>query len=790
MDLVSRTLSALDWPVVLDALSRHARTQRGARAAKAPDLVGDLIAVRQRYAAVAEVGRLEATGERVPIGAVSDIQALLSRAVRGSTLEGEDLRSVSQCLLALRHLRRWVDEQEDDIPALRILVLPIDVDAELCDTLDRSFDDTGKLSEREYPELGALRRAAERLRARIQQTLDEILSGNALGGVLQDRYVTQRDGRFVIPVRADRRRGLGIVHGRSQSGETVFVEPAAVVELHNELSQAESELIAETSRILSVLSHMLGRFGAPLADALLAAEQVDLAVARCGLGKELKGVLPKVADQGVIDLRQVRHPVLALRGIDVVANDLRLDGEVPGLVLSGPNTGGKTVALKALGLVALMVRSGIPVPALEGSRVDLFTPVVADIGDWQSVEGDLSTFSGHVAVLKAMLVAAAQTQGSPALVLLDEVGMGTDPAQGAALARAVLETLVQGDARVAATTHFTELKALAAVDPRFQVAAVTIEDGRPTYRVQLGAAGESHALAIAQGLALPQAVVDRARQLLSSTQREVSDLVSRLEDERSALAHQVREQAAERQALHDQLAELQARESRLEDRSRQLERTVSERFQAGLRDRERDLKQLIATLQANPDLRRAGRTLEQIRALSAAAQVAPPGPAPSGPPPTSLAVGDAVVVRSLHRKARVLRLLKGDRVEVQAGVMKMKVARADLEGTRGERIVVPSPRPVAPVAPAPPSSLGKLRVQANTCDLRGQRVVDALEQVDRFLAELGGSDFDVGWILHGHGTGALKQAVRRHLPSRREIKRWKPADTSDGGDAFTMVELG
>lgn len=788
MDLDQRSRSALDWPVVLDALARHARTLRGARAALRLELTADPALVNARYAAAAEVRALEAAGDRVPVGAVGDIEELLERAGRGLTLDGPDLRGVSACLLALRHLRTWIEERQAEVPALRRLALPIDVDAELSDLLRRSFDDQGELSAREYPELGELRQRIESLRARIHRTLEEIVKGDAFGDALQERYVTQRDGRYVIPVRADRRRGLGIVHGRSQSGETVYVEPAAVVELHNELSEAEADLHREESRILGVLSRMVGRFRGPLSLALDAAEALDLAVARAELGRELRGVVPRVGDQGVIDLRQARHPVLALRGVAVVANDLRVDGASPGLVLSGPNTGGKTVALKTLGLAALMVRAGIPLPAAEGSRVDLLDPVLADVGDWQSVEGDLSTFSGHVAMLKAVLDAAAAASQRPALVLLDEVGMGTDPAQGAALARAVLEALVDAGARVAVTTHYLELKALAAVDPRFQVAAVTIEEGRPTYQVVMGAAGESHALAVARRLALPAAVLDRARALLTSTQREVSDLVARLEDERAALSRRERAWQAAEAEVAARLAALAEREAALETRRQDLERKVSESFQARLRAREHELKGLIAALQEQPDLRLAGQALGRVREVMEQARV--PAPArPSGPPPATLAEGDTVVVRALGRKAQVLRLLKDGQVEVQAGAMKMKVSRSELEGTRGERFAEEAPPPPPPVPPGPAEKLGRVRVEANSCDLRGQRVEDALEQVDQFLADLRGKGFDVGWILHGHGTGALKQAVRRHLPERKELKKWRPADSGEGGDAWTVVEL-
>ncbi len=796
MDLLDRTLSALDWSAVLQALSTHARTMRGAAAAGVPRFCETLDEVRETYAAVVELRELEAVGERVPVGAVTDIAALLERTERGLTLEGAELQAVASCLDALVHLRTWVEEREAEIPRLRLLSMPIEVDGELHGVLSRSFDtgsppELGGLSGREYPELARLHAKVESLRSRIRSTLDTLVK-TTLGDALQDQYITQRDGRFVLPVRADRRRGLGIVHGRSQSGETVYVEPAAVVELHNEMDEAAHELHREVGRILGVLSRMVGRFAAPLAIALDAAEAIDLVVARVGLMRALTAVVPSVGDDGVIALRAARHPVLALRGVDVVPNDLGLDGRCQGLVLSGPNTGGKTIALKTLGLAALMVRAGIPVPCTEGSRVDFFSPVVADVGDWQSVEGDLSTFSGHVAVLRAVLDAVRPGRDAHALVLLDELGMGTDPAQGAALARAVLEALVDRGARVAVTTHYTELKALAAVDPRFEVAAVAIEDGQPTYQLLVGTAGESHALAIAAGLDLDPAVLARARALLGSSTREVSDLVQKLEEERSGLARRRRELDAEAEGLAERLAAMQRREDRLEEQRRTLEDKLSARFQARMKAREQELKKTIALLQARPDLRTAGRALADVRKAMADAEVSRPEK-PAAPPPKELKPGDSVVVRSLGKKGRVERLLKGDQVSVRVGALTMKLRRTDLEGTRGERFADVAPRKPKKSAPPPSTAergrVGGLRIDANTLDLRGQRVDDALDLIDRFLADLAAQGFDTGWILHGHGTGALKTAVRRMLPRRTEVRRWRPADAGEGGDAFTVVEL-
>lgn len=377
MDLDAATLRALDWPAVLTALARHARTTLGAARAQTLELVNTPDAARRHYRAVAEVLHLEAeAGGRIPVGAVTDIREPLTRAVRGTVLEAEDLRAVGHALDAMDQLKRWLEDRGENAPELDALAAPIRIDASLRDDLQESFDATGRISGDRYPDLADLRARTGALKDRIQQVLDELVRGDSLGGALQDRYVTERGGRFVIPVRAGQnRRGLGIVHATSQSGETVFVEPAEVVERTNQLKEVEGAVTRVERRILGRLSTQVAAQAPAVLAALAAATEIDLACARAGLGGALDGVIPEVQGSGVLRLSAARHPVLALRGVDVVANDLAVGGGAVGLVLSGPNTGGKTIAMKTLGLAALFVRAGVPFPAAEGSRVDVFVDV-------------------------------------------------------------------------------------------------------------------------------------------------------------------------------------------------------------------------------------------------------------------------------------------------------------------------------------------------------------------------------------------------------------------------------
>lgn len=793
MDLATRTLRALDWAPVLERLSRHARTLRGAARAAAPDFCDDLDAVLDRYEEIDEVLAVEQEGDHIPVGAVRDVSPSLARASRGEVLDGVELEEIAEALRALLALKSWLAQRDELAPRLAARAESMVVDAALSARLNRSLDGHGQPALAAWPELAEAKRRVEGARGRILRQLDDLLRADSFADVLQDRFYTERDGRFVLPIKASHRRGVGIVHGRSQSGETFFVEPAEVVELTNDLREAEADVLRETRRVYLLLSREVGLVHAPLSAAIEQVTAIDLAVARAGLGLELDAHIPEVGSAGVIALRRARHPVLALRGVKVVPNDLDLNSANPALVLTGPNTGGKTIALKTLGLAALFVRAGLPFPAAEGSRIDFFPVVLADVGDAQAVDEDLSTFSGHVRALREVLDAAAPGT----LALLDEIAAGTDPAQGAALARAVLEALVAGGARVAITTHYAELKAMSALDGRVQVAAALYEDARPTYRLAMGIAGDSHAFGIAERLGLSPDVLSRARDILAPGSRALSDLLEALEAERERGRRHQEALDARESALAERERKSQTREEELERRAAEIRSRLTDQYRERLREREREVKGLIAALQQNPNLRDAGAALELVREASREAVLTTPPPEPA-PPPT-VAVGDTVIVRALNQRARVLAVLPDDRLELEAGILKMRVRRDEVDELRAAN-KPNAARPMrhgrgrgkAPKANEPAASdiyVSAVRRPGNTCDLRGKRVDEALDQIETFLDGLAKRGEAMGWILHGHGTGALKEAVRAWLPGARLVKRWRPADTDEGGDAFTVIEV-
>ncbi len=815
MDLSVQSLATLDWPYVVAALARGARTPGGRRLAEAADLMSDPSQIGDAFDAVDEVLELRREeGLGLPLGGIEDIDDSLLAAARGEVLELEPLVEAAHAVAGLEALGRFVDGRGESLVRLGEEARAIDLDGRFVATLAGAFDERGQLSESAWPELAELRRRIAALERRIRTTVQGLLESAEFADLLQDHYVTQREGRFVLPIKAQAKNlGLGIVHDSSRTHQTVFVEPAAIVPMGNQWRMAEADLRAEELRIRAELSGLLGRHAGSVTRALEAAARLDLASARAALALRLGAVRPQVGRDGVLELRAARHPVLALADARVVANDLRLDGERPVLVLTGPNAGGKTVAMKTVGLCALLVRAGCFVPAEDGARVDVFDPVVADIGDAQTVHEGLSSFSGHLATVHSMLEVAAPG----ALVLLDEIASGTDPSQGGALARALVERFADAGARVVVTTHYAALKAMPAADSRVEVSAMEYRDGRPTYRVLAGMAGESHALEAAERAGLDRALVERARDLMGDAERTLHEALAALEAERERADEAAR--TAERRAreLAAREAELARREARIKGRARELEAEEAAAFLARLRAAEAEVREAMKALHAAP----TGRSAEETRALLRRARGAaePDGIEAAAATPSARmpAVGDRVRVLGLGAVGDVV-AVRGQELEVRAGAMLVRVGPTEVEfvsraaasaaqssrgsggGRRsgGTRHGVGDGRRSASAtgggagdgpAVARDPLTDALRTPGNTLDLRGQRVEEGLALVEDFLDRSVLAGREVVFILHGHGTGAMKEAVRRELASSAYVARAAPAAEEQGGDALTAVLL-
>ena len=823
-DIDDKTRADLGWQQLLDGLAARCHTDRGARAAQAIELSIDVGFVRARLSEITEARDLHDRAEPMPFGRITDVEEALERASKGGHLDGPSLRAIAAVAVAGRILRKHLTTRAVRAPRLagRASVLhPLD---DVSGPIDDSFDDASVLLDRASPALGGLRRRLAALHEELSRRSRELLDDTGIAPHLQDRFYTQRDERYVLPIRADALHKVrGIVHGRSRGGvgQTVFVEPEEMVDLNNRLKLAELEVADEERRILGELTLLVKDAVEPLRENLTVLEALDLIDAGARLAADMSAREPTIVVPGdtnvQIDIRNARHPLMVLSGVPCVASDIVI-AHGGTLVVSGPNAGGKTVALKTVGLMVLMARAGLHIPAQEGSSLPLFARVLTDVGDDQSLERNLSTFSAHVMHLNQFLEAA----GPSTLILLDEVAVGTDPEQGAALAQAVLEQLAERGATVVVTTHYDRLKALGARDPRFANASVGFDLERlaPTFKLHLGVPGASGAIVVAKRLGLPLAIARRAEELLGSREKGIEDLLRQVDGERRRLAAAVEKADAERRiAEHErQRAELLAQDAteRLRDARKGAHDEAVAALQRARMDFDRVRGQLkvasrdIATADAAKEVRHASnQSLATAgRALDAAAEVvrthAPKSEAAQGRALESsdLTIGAEVFVLKLNGRGTVLALPSPGKAQVQVGALKLVVPveelRAPTVGSKkatGGDLRTKAEKLAARLtlaeqhAPRAASTTGA-RTLGNTLDVRGERVEEAVNLVEKYLDDALRSGQDAFYIVHGVGTGALRSALREHLTSYPGVSSVRGGDAGEGGDGVTVVSLG
>ncbi len=806
-----KTAADLGWQRLLDELARRAQTTRGQALARALPLYDSLDAAHARHDEVSEARALRDVGEPLPLfgpdWGVRNVDEALQRSAKSGALDPQALRDVAQTLVAGARVRRHLVAHRQAPRLLGRAALISDLDDVSGAILD-SFEDgqgTVRLRDRASPALGGLRRNAQRIREELERKLDRLLEATHIAPHLQDRFFTQREERYVVPIRVDARSQVrGIVHGTSQSGQTVFVEPEDLVDLNNRLKLAELEVAEEERRILAELSRLVEEQLPRIHTNLDVLAELDLIDAKARLSIDLRATPPELvpldADGATLDLRRARHPlmVLAELGKDeprlIVPNDV-LIGVGETLVISGPNAGGKTVALKLSGLLVLMARAGMHVPAQEGSRVPWFSAVLSDIGDDQSIERDLSTFSAHVLALQSFLQAAARG----VLVLLDEVAVGTDPAEGAALAQAVLEALGDRGATGIVTTHYDRLKALPTTDTRFVNASVgfDLEHLVPTYELHLGVPGASGAIRVAKRLGVSDAICARAIELAGAGQASLEQLLLDLEVERKRIAAERAATEAERAEAERKLAEAAARAAQAKERLEAARRGAHDEAVETLRRARAELDRTATVLRRQGGKVTPASVQEARRQIEAAAKEvhaqAPQPDAPPGRPATAaeLKPGVEVWVRRLNARATVAAAPKGKQVAVQAGPLKVNVGLDELtivEAQARQQSARARRGHNAFELEGPPKAL--VRSGYNTLDVRGERVDAAVGLAEKFLDDALRTGQEAVFVIHGHGTGALRESLRKQLASFPGVSEIRPATPQEGGDGCTVIVLG
>jgi DNA mismatch repair protein MutS2 len=802
-------LERLEWGALAEGLAALASTARGAQACRAARFASSPEHAAALLAQTSEARALVDAGAEPPFGGVADVRALLLEVGRGRVLGARELKQLLDTLEAAGRLRAFFEARSASQAASRTpegaarlgaVARELPDLAPLGQVLTRLLTPEGELRDDASPALARARKAVRRLSADIERLMARLLRDPDIQPHLQDAFVTTREGRPVLPVRAaDRARVRGIVHDVSASGTTVFIEPELAIDLGNQLRLAQTEAEREVERVLREASARVAAHADPLEQMGDRLEEIDAAFARGRLSLRLDACAPALCAEPTLELRQLRHPLLLLEaGLSadqVVPNDIALPAGARCLVISGPNAGGKTVAAKAVGLAALALRAGLHVPCAEGSRISLPDAVFAELGDEQDLRAGLSTFSARLRNLKQILEAV----DGRSLVIADEVGDGTEPGEGAALAQAMLEALVARGALVIATTHFNRLKELAGADARFANASAEFDPRTlaPTYRVHLGAPGSSGALYAARRMGVETAVIERAEQLLDGEDRKLEALTRSLSELRQQL--EVERQSAQLTRERSEAARA-AYEARLETLRRGREaalQAMNADLESAFAAARGEIAAVMRSVQAGSDEpprgREAGRAANRARARldqlrERTRELARPlAAAPAAP--------TAVTASLLERGARVqLSGVGGEAVVLEPpdprGRVGVRVGsvRSVVPLERIARVLGPAPatapRAHVDVERAPSEAAARSR-----CDLRGLRVDEALDRADAHLqAHLGRGPASLLFV-HGHGTGALRDAIRSWLRAARGVSAIRAGEPGEGGNGVTIAEL-
>jgi DNA mismatch repair protein MutS2 len=815
-----KTLHILEYEKILERLAEY--TAFGASAEKARRLqpVNDIDEARRRQAETSEAVQLLVTHTDLTIGGARDIREKVDLARHSGVLDPNELLDVKYTLVAARTLRRTFERLTEQYPRLWFIAERLTPPNGLIDAISRALSDRGDILDTASDKLANIRRDLRIARERLLSKLQRMVSDPKNAPMLQEALITQRDGRYVLPLRSEfKGRIKSIVHDQSASGATLFVEPFAVVELNNQNRELQLAERDEERRILAELSRMTGMNAESILDTVDAVADLDLALARARYAEDLHASEPVLhalkpkklnGSQNAaphpgskIRLTKACHPLLDPQ--TVVPIDVELDERTYALVITGPNTGGKTVALKTVGLLALMAQSGLHIPAASGSEISVFHNIYADIGDEQSIEQSLSTFSGHIKNIIYILEKADQRS----LIILDELGAGTDPQEGAALARAILIDLLSRGITTLVTTHHPELKAFAHATPGVVNASVEfdLETLQPTFHLTIGLPGRSNALAIAQRLGLPEEIIQDARAEINPEDLRAEDLLDEIHRQRDR-ARQARDETEKtrsqveglRRKLEQRLETIEEERRSILESARAEAAEEVQSLQDEIREARRALARARQPLDALKIVEEQSEQLEQavelpVERVDSAALDADLGAGLRGSEGRAIRLGDKVFLRALGTQG-VVSAISADEAEVQVGVLRVRTRLADLqrasEAVELRTAVQPlrrnnpardEARPAARSLGLTPSSPGM------ELDLRGQRAEDALDALERYLdaAYLAGLPFVR--IIHGKGTGRLRDVVRQALGQNPHVRSHEPGGEKEGGDGVTVAIL-
>ncbi|MET3574590.1 endonuclease MutS2 [Bhargavaea ullalensis] len=782
-----RVLRTLEFDKIRDDVSGHCTSVLGR--SRIADLapsgeIGEVTALLEETDEALAIYRIRGN---VPMGGLFDIRPYAKRAQAGGVLGATELMETASSIRAGRILRQFLEvigeEGEIEIPLFLAKKEEMPVLTALEHEINACIDDNGKVLDSASSALRSIRQQLRAQEGRVRDKLEQYTRNNAK--MLSDAIVTIRNDRYVIPVKQEYRTHFGgIVHDQSSSGQTLFIEPDAVVQANNEIRRLKMKEHEEIERILRVLSEQVQEHARELFILIRILGDMDAVLAKAKYGMAEKATIPSVNDEGYIRLVKARHPLIPRE--EAVTNTIEFGRDTTAIVITGPNTGGKTVTLKTVGLCTLMAQAGLPIPVLEGSETAVFDEVFADIGDEQSIEQSLSTFSSHMVNIVGIL----GRFDDRSLVLFDELGSGTDPQEGAALAIAILDEVHGRGARVMATTHYPELKAYGYNRPGVVNASVEfdVETLSPTYRLLIGVPGRSNAFEISQRLGLPAHIIRHAKTFTGEDRHEVETMITSLEASRvqaekdaEETARVLRESESLREQLETRLSEYESKKDLLEDKAREKAKRIVE-------DARREAEAVISELRA---LRlNAGAQVKEHELIDAKKRLEGAAPqeqlrkkAKSGAKPAKheLQAGDEVKVISYGQKGTLIEKASGEEWLVQIGILKMRLHETDLEWVKPEK-----QKETVTVTNVRGRSGDGVRLEL---DLRGERYEDAIRRTEKYIDDALLANYPRVSIIHGKGTGALREGIQKYLRRHSRVKSFRFGEAGEGGYGVTVVEL-
>jgi DNA mismatch repair protein MutS2 len=722
------------------------------------------------------------------VGGARDVRPLTRTARVGGMIQAHEFLELRGTLMAARHLKRSILRASEQFPRLAFIAEGLSDAPRVIDEVGRVFTDQGEIADAASSELAQIRRELRLAHQRVMDRLNHLITSSQYAKYLQEPIITQREGRYVVPVRAEAKgRVSGIVHDASASGATLFIEPLAVVELGNRVRELTIQEQREIERLLRELTDLVAQHAETIDYTVETLAQLDLAFAKAKYSAALRAV-PPVIDAGsreqpaYLELKQARHPLLAPDTVVPISVELQRAFSI--LIITGPNTGGKTVTLKTVGLLALMAQSGLHIPAQAGSRLPVYEGVYADIGDEQSVEQSLSTFSGHLNNIIGILRAA----NPKSLVLLDELGAGTDPIEGAALARAIVEHLLARRIPALIATHYAELKAFAHTTPGVENASMEfdVETLAPTFQLTIGLPGRSNAFAIATRLGLDRAIVERARENVDKSNQELETLLAELKQAREQVLREQSRTAAARESaekiskqVRRELAETQRKRSEILRSAHEQARAELEAARAELNRLKREWRELPATRET---AKRAEQDLAALDEVVSAFSV--PAPTPKRVEPARsgerIVVGDQVYVPSLNQYGEVVAV--GSDLVVQIGAFRMNLSPDQVE-LQARSVAAPEPRSQTSVV------LPEVDSPGIEVHLRGMRAEEALDKLEKYLDRAYLAGLPYVRVVHGKGTGTLRKLARDYLQHSPLVVSFQTAEPNEGGEGVTIAKL-